>query len=239
MRRLQDMMLEAEAARSTATSDLRIAREDLAAAASRTRALELCREEALQRADAAHARVTMLEAAHSSDNAQRLRHESERVSMQQRRIEALAEQGERLGAQLCEAEAARHAADAAEREQATHAAELGAALRAAQSQLDTVTAQRDGLQMELAGTSEVESGGTRARDAHIVEYVDTHLFPLLKRGCVHSASVCFARGQSCAHCGRSATAHALRCHRDQAHSRHDSTSLGAAAAETVASGKWR
>lgn len=191
MRRLQDMMLEAEAARSQATTDLRIAREDLAAAASRVRALELSREQALQRADAACAQASMLSVAQSAQDALQHRHDSERVTAQQRRIEALTEETQTLSAQLCESAAAHRAAHAAEQEQATHAAELGAALRSVQSQLDAVTAQRDGLQMELAGSAEPASSGTRARDAHVVDYVSTHLFPLLDHGCVRSTRACF------------------------------------------------
>lgn len=174
------MMLSAEAERSKAVTTARIANEDAAALNARLRAGEFAQLAAAHATDAAVAEL----AAHRN-SAQQLQEaaavqHSERVAAQLRRISALTEQLEQRNAQLlqCTSDKAEARKLAAECEQ--HSAELAQALTAAQTDLQTVVTERDGLQLQLAGAPE---GSADSRDAAIKDYVSSRVVPLLQYGC--------------------------------------------------------
>ena len=186
VRRLQDMMLVAEAERSRAVTTARISNEDLAALTSRLTAAERAREHATQSADAAAAQLAVHTHTARLAHEQAAQHAGERSAAQASRIETLAEQLSRSSAQVCALTAEAQLARSTERAASTHAAELANALRAAQLEVDGLSAQCDGLQMELSGTSE-QCGGRReqaveARDASIKDYVASRVLPLLQYG---------------------------------------------------------
>jgi chemotaxis protein histidine kinase CheA len=191
-KKLQDMMLEAEAERSRAVTDARIAREDLAVVESRLRVTELSREQAMQSADAAAAQVAAMSANMETSHELAMRHQVERLALQSKRISVLQEQLQHVNARLCEAVAAQHAATEAAQAQATTAAELSHALRTTQTQLECVSAQRDGLQLELTGTNEGSgldrAAAVAARDAGIKEFLSSRILPLLQYGCALTTS---------------------------------------------------
>lgn len=186
-KRLQAMMLDAEAARSRAVTLARIAAEDLAATSSRLRAVETSCEQVTQHADALSLQLTVYTHTSEVSREQAVQHQGELLAMQACRISALSEELEHCGAQICDLTVALQTASEAEQEHAKNAAEMASALRATQTHLDAAVAQRDGLQMELAGTPE-RCGEERvlaieARDANIKEFMASRVLPLLQNGC--------------------------------------------------------
>jgi hypothetical protein len=193
-KKLQEMMLEAESERSRAVTDARIAREDLAVAESRLRITELSREQAMQRADATTAQLAVLSANMETAHEMAMRHQADRLALQSKRISLLTEKVQQLNARVCEAAASQHAAAEAAQAHACTTAELSHALRMAQSQLECVAAQRDGLQLELTGTTEgsgLDRGAAiAARDAGIKEFLSSRILPLLQYGYALATSSC-------------------------------------------------
>ena len=187
VRKLQDMMLSAEAERSHAVTTARIATEDLAASTARLNAAQQAHERALQAADAASAQLTVHKETCRQTADQSMRHAGERANMQSRRIAALTEQLAQSNAQLCSSAAELETAKAAEREANQTISELSTSLKHVQGEVDALTAQRDGLEMEMAGTADgcgcKRKAAVEARDAAIKDYVSSRILPLLQYGC--------------------------------------------------------
>jgi hypothetical protein len=186
-KRLQAMMLDAEAERSRAVTLARIAAEDLVGASTRLSAMEISCEQATQKAQASSLQLSVYMRTSEASREQAVQHQGELLAMQAGRISALFEELERCGAQICDLTVALQTASEAEQEHAKNAAEMASALRATQSHLDSAAAQRDGLQMELAGTPE-RCGEERvlaieARDANIKEFMASRVLPLLQYRC--------------------------------------------------------
>jgi chromosome segregation ATPase len=188
VKRLQDMMLHAEAERSHAVVTSRIASEDLAATAALLHAAERARERALQASDAAAAQLAVHKQSAQLAQEASTQHAHERHAAQTRRIAALSEQLADCNARLCTATAELQTAKAGKEQLKSSTAELASALRSLQGQMDACIAERDGLQMELAGTPQVRgadrSAAVEARDARIRDYVSSRVLPLLQFGCV-------------------------------------------------------
>ena len=183
--KLQTVILSAELERSHAVTSARIANEELATLEMRMTSAQVAQEAALQRADALTVQLAATTSSFEAIHDQAHQHAGERSAASARRIAALSDELQRVHTHVAELTVALHTSTEAESSHASTAAELGSALRSLQTEVDQLVAQRDGLQMELAGTAQRADAGTptlEARDAAIQEFMTSKILPLVQYG---------------------------------------------------------
>jgi hypothetical protein len=167
-------------------ADSRICTAECAELQARLRVAEVHIERMCQRADMAEAQLAVFMRISETSAAQCARHAAERSQFLQRQVDGLKEQVRQMVSRIgrlaqCGAD------DVRQRESDMHIARLSAALASALSTSDSVKAERDGLQLELAGTPASHGACTGpcvdARDAAIKDYMNTTVLAALGHGC--------------------------------------------------------
>lgn len=187
MARVQELVITADKERCIATTELRIAQDEVAELTCKLLGIERANEVHQQRASM-YAYQLYLKTSQMEDAAQQAQAQmKESKDMLNERIESLLRQLMHAQAQLKDVTKSLQSASESGQAQRQSIQELSASLRKTKARLDCASGERDALKVQLAGHSTATSTGMEearaARDAEIKDYICSHVIEQLKTGC--------------------------------------------------------